>query len=37
MNADDDLEVPLGHLARLAPEVGEPEVDVELEQVDAGG
>src|SRR5688500_15700383 len=33
----DDFEVPLGHLARLAPEVGEPEVDVELEQVDAGG
>ena len=33
----DDFQVPLGHLARLAPEVGEPEVDVELEQVDAGG
>ena len=31
-----DLEVPLGDLVRLAPEVGEPEVDVELEQVDAG-
>src|SRR5581483_9737283 len=30
----DDLDVPLGHLARLAPEVGEAEVDVELEEVD---
>src|SRR5438552_6280523 len=32
----DDIEVPLADLARLAPEVGEAEVDVELEQVDAG-
>ena len=32
-----DLEIPLGHLARLAPEVGEPEVDVELEQIYAAG
>ena len=33
----DDLEVPLGDVGRLAPEVGEAEVDVELEQIDAGG
>ena len=32
----DDLEVPLVDLAGLPPEVGEPEVDVELEQLDAG-
>ena len=32
-----DLEVPLADLARLAPEVGEPEVDVELEQIDPAG
>ena len=32
----DDLEVPLVDLGGLPPEVGEPEVDVELEQVDAG-
>src|SRR5438552_16032065 len=32
----DDLEVPVGDLGGLAPEIGEPEVDVELEQVDAG-
>ena len=32
-----DLEIPLGHLARLAPEVGEPEVDIELEQIYAAG
>ena len=32
----DDLDVPLGDLVRLAPEVGEPEVDVELEELDAG-
>ena len=31
-----DLEVPFGYVRGLAPEVGEPEVDVELEQVDAG-
>jgi hypothetical protein len=30
----DDLEVPLGDVARLAPEIGETEVDVELEQID---
>ena len=30
----DDLEVPLGDLGRLRPEVGEPEVDVELEELD---
>jgi deoxyribonuclease IV len=29
-----DLEVPLADIGRLAPEVGEAEVDVELEQVD---
>src|SRR4051795_2020320 len=33
----DDLEVPLGDLARLAPEIGEAEIDVELEQVDPRG
>ncbi len=33
----DDLEVPLGDVGRLAPEVGQPEVDVELEQVDPCG
>ena len=33
----DDLEVPLGDVGSLAPEVGEAEVDVELEQVDARG
>jgi hypothetical protein len=32
----DDLEIPLAHAARLSPKVGEPEVDVQLEQVDAG-
>ena len=32
----DDLEVPLLDLGSLAPEVGEAEVDVELEEVDAG-
>jgi hypothetical protein len=31
-----DLEVPLRDVARLAPEVGEPEVDVELQEIDAG-
>ena len=30
-----DVEIPLGDLAGLPPEVGEPEVDVELEKVDA--
>ena len=30
----DDLEAPVRHVDRLAPEVGEPEVDVELEQID---
>ena len=33
----DDLEIPLGDVGRLAPEVGETQVDVELEKVDAGG
>src|SRR3954470_19890855 len=32
----DDVEVPLGDLPGLAPEVGETEVDVELEEVDPG-
>src|SRR5581483_6588253 len=32
----DDLEVPLGHVGGLAPEVGEAKVDVQLEQVDPG-
>src|SRR5690348_6108594 len=31
-----DLEIPVGHVEGLAPEVGETEVDVELEQVDPG-
>src|SRR3954464_15402445 len=31
----DDLEVPVRHVQGLAPEVGETEVDVELEQVDS--
>src|SRR6266511_2849228 len=31
----DDLEVPLAHPAGLAPEVREPEVDVQLEELDA--
>src|SRR5207244_11452904 len=31
----DDLEIPLADLACLAPQVGEPQVDVELEQIDA--
>src|SRR4029079_17364362 len=33
----DDLEVPFRDIGSLAPEVGEAEVDVELEQVDARG
>ena len=33
----DDFEIPLRHVERLAPEVGEAEVDVELEQVDSDG
>ena len=33
----DDLEVPFGDVGSLAPEVGQAEVDVELEEVDAGG
>src|SRR3954463_13683102 len=32
-----DLEVPVRHVQSLTPEVGETEVDVELEQVDSGG
>src|ERR671936_1711668 len=31
----DDLEVPLADVGRLPPEVGKPEVDVQLEQIDA--
>jgi hypothetical protein len=31
------LEAPLRHVRGLAPEVGQPEVDVELQEVDAGG
>ena len=31
----DDLDVPVVDLSRLAPEIGDPEVDVEFEQVDA--
>jgi deoxyribonuclease-4 len=33
----DDLEVPLGDVAGLTPEVCETKVDVELEEVDPGG
>ena len=33
----DDLEIPLGDLTGLAPEIGEAEIDVELQQVDARG
>src|ERR1043165_10253066 len=33
----DDLERPLAVASRLPPEVGEPEVDVELEQIEARG
>ncbi len=32
-----DLEVPLGHVGSLPPEVGQAEVDVELEEIDASG
>src|SRR5919202_6616977 len=32
-----DLDVPLGDVAGLPPQVGETQVDVQLEQVDAGG
>src|SRR5690242_21837800 len=32
----DDLEVPLGHVEGLTPEIGEAEVDVELEEIDSG-
>src|SRR3954471_6706715 len=31
----DDVEAPVGDLGRLAPEVGQTEVDVELEKVDS--
>src|SRR5207302_3300720 len=31
----DDVEVPLAHVDGLAPEVGEAEVDIELEKVEA--
>jgi deoxyribonuclease-4 len=30
----DDLEVPLGHVADLGPEIREPEIDVQLEKLD---
>jgi hypothetical protein len=30
----DDLEVPVRDVCRLPPEIGEAEVDVELEQID---
>ena len=33
----DDLEVPLRDVARLTPEVGKANVDVQLEELDAGG
>jgi hypothetical protein len=33
----DDVEVPLRDVGGLAPEVGQAEVDVELEEVDSGG
>src|SRR5690348_2696515 len=33
----DHLEVPLGDVPGLAPKVGQPKVDVELEEIDAGG
>jgi len=31
----DDVEIPLLHVGGLAPEVGEPEIDVELQEVDS--
>src|SRR5207244_8003816 len=31
----DDIEIPVVDLGRLTPEVGEPKVDIELQQVDA--
>src|ERR1022692_1672514 len=31
----DDVEVPVGDLARLPPEVGQAQVDIELQQVDS--
>ncbi len=30
-----DVEIPFGDLPGLSPEVGEPEVDVELQEIDA--
>ena len=33
----DDFQIPLVHPAGLAPEVGEPQVDVQLEKLDARG
>src|SRR4051812_46068893 len=33
----DHVEVPLGDVGGLAPEIGQAQVDVELEEVDAGG
>ena len=32
----DDFEVPVADVAGFAPQVGDPDVDVELEEVDAG-
>jgi len=31
----DDFEVPLGDVGGLAPEVGEAEIDIELEKIEA--
>lgn len=33
----DHLEVPVAHTARLAPEIGQAQIDVQLEQLDARG
>jgi hypothetical protein len=33
----DDLEIPLRDVGGLAPEIGQAKVDVELEEIDAGG
>jgi len=33
----DDLEVPVVHVDSFTPEIREADVDVELEQIDAGG
>ena len=31
----DDIEIPFADVGGFAPEVGEPEVDIQLEQVDS--